>query len=172
VKLVLLDVDGVQTDGGLYIGAGPDGAKIELKRFEIQDGLGVRMLVAAGLDVVLLSGRASLANRHRAEDLGVAWYEAPGGNKLVVAQRIVDERAADWSAVACLCDDLADLPILMRAGLPAAVANAVPEVRAAAHWITRARGGNGAVREFAEALLRARGEWPGHVDAYVHARSH
>jgi 3-deoxy-D-manno-octulosonate 8-phosphate phosphatase (KDO 8-P phosphatase) len=171
ISLVILDVDGVQTDGGVYIGATASGERVEFKRFDIQDGLGVKLMLLAGIRVALVSGRASPANALRADDLGIPWYEGPGGRKLEIVERIIAEHGAEWSHVACVCDDLADLPILAKTGLPVAVANAVPEVKAVSHWTTRSRGGAGAVREFAEALLRARGEWAAHVDGYVHARS-
>jgi 3-deoxy-D-manno-octulosonate 8-phosphate phosphatase (KDO 8-P phosphatase) len=170
VRLIVLDVDGVQTDGGLYIGALAEGSTVELKRFHITDGLGVKLLQKAGISVVFLSGRSSQANRIRATDLGVACYEGPGGNKLEIVERVAAEQSVAWPEIACVCDDLADLPILRRAGLGVAVANAVAEVRAAAHWVTHTPGGSGAVREFAEALLRARGEWSAQVDGYVNER--
>ena len=170
IRLVVLDVDGVMTDGGVYMGRTASGETVELKRFEITDQLGIKMLVWAGVPVVFVSGRVSPANRIRAEELGVQWYEGPGGRKLDIVERVMAEHGVDWTGVACVCDDLADLPILTRAALPVAVANAVPEVRAVARWQTRTRGGAGAVREFAEALLRARGEWASRVDAYVGER--
>jgi 3-deoxy-D-manno-octulosonate 8-phosphate phosphatase (KDO 8-P phosphatase) len=170
VRLVVLDVDGVLTDGGLYLGAAADGTPVELKRFQITDGLGIRMLIEAGIDVVMVSGRASPANTLRARELGIPCCEGPGGRKLGIVEGLLDEYGLDWPATACVCDDLADLPILKRTGLAVAVANAVPEVRAAAHWVTTRPGGSGAVREFAEALLRARGEWRDRVEAYVASR--
>ena len=170
IRLVILDVDGVQTDGGVYIGSTAAGESVELKRFDITDGLGVKILLSANIPVVLVSGRTSPGNRNRAADLGIPWYEGPGGNKLDIVERLLQEHGVEWSHVACVCDDLADLPILRRAGLAVAVANAVPEVKAVAHYTTRARGGSGAVREFVEALLHARGEWYSRVDAYVNER--
>jgi 3-deoxy-D-manno-octulosonate 8-phosphate phosphatase (KDO 8-P phosphatase) len=170
IRLVILDVDGVQTDGGVYIGSTADGEAVELKRFDITDGLGIKILLAAEIPVVLVSGRTSPGNRNRAADLGIPWYEGPGGNKLEIVERLLTEHGVEWSQVACVCDDLADLPILRRAGLAVAVANAVPEVKAVAQYTTRARGGSGAVREFVEALLHARGEWHTRVDAYVNER--
>jgi 3-deoxy-D-manno-octulosonate 8-phosphate phosphatase (KDO 8-P phosphatase) len=170
IRLVILDVDGVQTDGGVYIGSTDTGERIELKRYDITDGLGIKILLTANIPVVLLSGRTSPANRNRAEDLGIPWYEGPGGNKLAIVESLLVEHNVEWSHVACICDDLADLPILQRCGLPVAVANAVPEVKALARYTTRKRGGQGAVREFIEALLHARGEWSSRVDAYVHER--
>jgi 3-deoxy-D-manno-octulosonate 8-phosphate phosphatase (KDO 8-P phosphatase) len=128
------------------------------------------MLDRAGLHVVLVSGRSSAANRVRAAELDVPFHEGPGGFKLEIVEELQSIHEVDWQETACVCDDLADLPIFRRAGLAVAVANAVPEVKAIAHGVTRRRGGHGAVREFAEALLHARGEWAALVDAYVNER--
>jgi 3-deoxy-D-manno-octulosonate 8-phosphate phosphatase (KDO 8-P phosphatase) len=170
VGLVVLDVDGVLTDGGIWVGAGGDGRMVELKRFDITDQLGVKMMVWTGLPVALVSGRPSPATRLKAEELGVPIHEGPGGFKLPIVERLHAEHGIGWSETACVCDDLADLPLMRRAGLAVAVANAVGEIRAAAHWTTTRRGGNGAVREFAEALLRARGVWTALVERYVQER--
>lgn len=167
IRLVVLDVDGVLTDGGIYMGATASGTTVELKRFEITDGLGIKMMDRAGLHVVLVSGRTSAANRVRAEELDVPFHEGQGGFKLEIVERLQDLHGVTWVETACVCDDLADLPIFRRAGLAVAVANAVPEVLAKAYAVTSRRGGQGAVREFAEALLRARGEWAALVAAYV-----
>jgi len=171
VRCVILDVDGVMTDGGIYTGVTESGEPVELKRFEITDGLGTKMLVWAGLQVFILSGRHSQANHRRAAELSIEYREAPGGYKRVAADELVAKAGCNWNEVACICDDLADLPILEAAGLPVAVANAVPEVRAVAKWVTSRRGGDGAVREFAEALLRARGQWNTLVAQYREQRS-
>lgn len=170
IRFVGLDVDGVLTDGGVYLGQTADGNPVELKRFDITDGLGVKMLARAGLHVALVSGRVSAANRLRAMELGVPCYEDAGANKLPVLESLRAEHGLAWDEIAFVGDDLADLPVLRRVGLPVAVANAVPEVRAAALWRTSRKGGAGAVREFAEALLRARGEWPELVEAYCRDR--
>lgn len=171
VRLVVLDVDGVLTDGGVYVGRLPDGSPVELKRFHIQDGLGVKMLQQAGIEVVVVSGRTSEATRIRAEELGIAeCHQDPGAEKLPVLAGLLEERGLEWSRVAHLADDLADLPVLRKVGLPAAVADAVPEVRAASRWVGRRRGGHGAVREFSRALLEARGEWSNLVEEYCDAR--
>jgi 3-deoxy-D-manno-octulosonate 8-phosphate phosphatase (KDO 8-P phosphatase) len=170
IRLVILDVDGVLTDGGIYVGATKDGTPVELKRFDITDQLGVKMLVWAGLNVVMLTGRPSAGTRMRAEELGVPFFEAPGGYKLEIVEQLQEKMTVEWSEIACLCDDLADLPLLRRAGLGVAVSNAVREVRAAAQWTTLKQGGHGAVREFAETLLRARGEWNASVERYVAER--
>lgn len=172
IRLVLLDVDGVLTDGGVYVGTLPDGSPVELKRFDIQDGLGVKMLQSAGLEVAVVSGRVSEATRVRARELGITeCHQDPDAEKLPLVTRMVRERGLEWSRVAHLADDLADLPVLRSVGLPAAVANAAPEVKEASLWIARRRGGEGAVREFCRALLEARGVWSELVEEYCHARS-
>lgn len=172
VKLVILDVDGVLTDAGVYIGTDGLGEVVELKRFDIQDGLGIHLIRAAGIQVALVSGRVSRATEVRARELGVEeCHQEPGARKLPVVREILDRLELDWSQVAMLGDDLPDLPVLRRVGLPVAVGNAVREVRQVATWTTRKEGGRGAVREFARGLLEARGEWDHLVEAYCAARS-
>lgn len=170
VRLVVLDVDGVLTDNGIYIGETVDGTGVELKRFDILDGLGIKMLVRAGIAVVMVSGRESVATRIRATELGVPCYQRQGGYKLEHVREILSEHGLAWEDVAAVADDLADLPVLRRVGFPVAVANAVPEVLASARWRTSRPGGRGAVREFAEALLKARGQWNDLVDEYCRER--
>lgn len=172
IRIVFLDVDGVLTDGGVYVGALPEGGSVELKRFDIQDGLGVKMLQWAGIEVAVVSGRVSDATRVRARELGITeCHQDPEAEKLPLVRRILEERNLDEGQAAHLADDLADLPVLRVVGLPAAVANAVPEVREASAWTGARRGGDGAVREFARALLEARGEWDDLVGDYCDARS-
>ena len=179
VRLALLDVDGVLTDNGLYLGAAATGpgtavgaeAPLEFKRFDIRDGLGIRLLVEAGIAVELLSGRPSPATSARARELDVPAHQVEAGHKLEAAERILEGHGLDWADVAVVGDDLADLPLLRRAGLPVTVADAVPEVLAIAGWRTASAGGRGAVREFAEALLEARGELAGALAAYERART-
>jgi 3-deoxy-D-manno-octulosonate 8-phosphate phosphatase (KDO 8-P phosphatase) len=172
IRLVVLDVDGVLTDGGIYVGAWPGQAAIELKRFDIQDGLGVKMLRLAGIEVAIVSGRVSEATARRAEELGVdECHQDPDARKLPVVQKLLDDRGLGWEAAAMVGDDLPDLPILERVALPVAVSNAVPEVHAVSRWTTSAPGGRGAVREFSRALLTARGEWNRLVREYCDARS-
>jgi 3-deoxy-D-manno-octulosonate 8-phosphate phosphatase (KDO 8-P phosphatase) len=170
VRLVVLDVDGVLTDNGVYIGRTVSGEAVELKRFHIMDGLGMKMLQWAGLTVVLVSGRESAATSARAEELGVECRQVAAGYKIPVVEELLEDHGVEWDQVAMLADDLADLPVLERVGLPVAVANAAPEVRAEAAWVTHRPGGEGAVREFAEALLSARGEWARLVAAYRRSR--
>lgn len=172
IRLVILDVDGVLTDNGVYLGATGDGTPVELKRFDIVDGLGIRMLERAGISVVLISGRESAATRIRADELDIESHQDPTGYKLAAAQKVLERQGIDWEDTAAVCDDLADLPVMGRVGLPVAVANAVAEVKALARWRTRREGGNGAVREFAKALLEARGEWAGLVESYRQEREY
>ena len=171
IKLVVLDVDGVMTDGGIYLGASPSGEAVELKRFEITDGLGIVLLQRAGIEVAIVTGRSSEVVAMRARELNIQEvHQDPAAEKLPIVQGILERKNLRWNAVACLADDLADIPVLRRAGLPVAVANAVPEVKAAAVWRTCRSGGTGAVREFAEALLRTRDVWSEVVEAYLRDR--
>ena len=171
IRLVVFDVDGVMTDGGVYMGGAAPGAKVELKRFDVRDGLAITILRMSELQVAFLSGRVSAATSIRAAELGVQdVFQDAGARKIPVLQELLDARGLDWTEVAVLGDDLADLPLLRRAGLPATVANGTAEVRRAAVWRSSREGGRGAVREFVEALLRARGEWTGLVDEYCRER--
>lgn len=171
IRLVVLDVDGVMTDGGVYLGATSGGETVELKRFEIQDGIGIRLLHDAGLGVAIVTGRESRAVAMRAEELGIREvHQDRTASKLRIVQAMLERLRITWEETAFLGDDLPDLPILRRVGLPAAVGNATPDVRAVARWQGVRHGGYGAVREFAEALLGARGEWSTLVEAYVRQR--
>lgn len=171
VRLVGLDVDGVLTDGGVYLGATDSGERVETKRYDITDGLGIRLLQDAGLTVAIVTGRESHSVRLRAAELGIEeCHQDATAAKLPIVERLIGRLGISWEEVAFIGDDLADLPVLRRAGLPVAVGNAATEVRAAAHWVTTRRGGAGAVRELAEALLGARGEWAARVEEYVRGR--
>jgi 3-deoxy-D-manno-octulosonate 8-phosphate phosphatase (KDO 8-P phosphatase) len=169
IRLVGLDVDGTLTEGGLYIG-GADGRAVELKRYDIKDGMGIVLLRTAGIPVVLASGRSSESSRLRAEELKVEYVHDAVGVKLPLFETVMRRHGVGWDAVAFVGDDLPDLPLLRRAALPVAVADAVREARALALHTTTARGGHGAVREFAEDLLRARGEWDEVLRRYLQER--
>jgi 3-deoxy-D-manno-octulosonate 8-phosphate phosphatase (KDO 8-P phosphatase) len=161
-----LDVDGVLTDNGVFIGP-VGGVPVELKRFDIQDGLGLILMRTAGLPVVWISGRSSEATTLRAAELRVEeLLQVPGPRKLAALDELLTRRGIGWGEVAFVGDDLADLPVLRRVGLPIAVANAVPDVKAVARYVTRAPGGHGAVREVVELILRARGEWADILERY------
>ncbi|HEU0013060.1 MAG TPA: HAD family hydrolase [Longimicrobium sp.] len=168
VRVVILDVDGVMTDGGIYLGATAGGEAVEMKRFDIQDGLGIRLLREAGVIVAIVTGRESEAVRLRAEELEIdECHQDRGAAKLRIVTEMLERLGAGWDEAAMLGDDLPDLPLLRRVGLPAVVGNATPDARACAAWAGTREGGRGAVREFAEALLSARGEWAERVEAYV-----
>lgn len=171
IKLVCFDVDGVLTDGGIVLGD-TAGARVELKRYDIQDGLGIVMLQQAGVLTAIITGRESESVALRARELRVdELVQDRHARKVPALRRLLEKRGLDWSEVAFVGDDLPDLGVMRLVGLPVAVANATPEARRAATvQLTRA-GGAGAVREFCELLLRARGEWETQVEAYVASRS-
>jgi 3-deoxy-D-manno-octulosonate 8-phosphate phosphatase (KDO 8-P phosphatase) len=165
VRLVVLDVDGVLTDGGVYLGALPDGESLEMKRFDIRDGLGVRLLQWAGIEVAVVSGRISEATAIRARELEIHECHQDGGAQKIKAIRGILERLdLEWDQVAMLGDDLPDLAVLRKVGVPAVVADATDEVREVAIWQGNCPGGRGAVREFCEAILKGRGVWDALVD--------
>ncbi len=171
VRLVIFDVDGVLTDAGVYVGTTASGETVELKRFDIQDGLGMKLLQRAGLEVAIVSGRVSPATTLRARELGIDCYQDDEALKLVAVREIMAATGVAWDEIAMLGDDIPDVPVLRLVGLPAAVANAVPAVVELAVWRSERRGGQGAAREFCEALLRARGQLDAAVQQYVDERS-
>jgi 3-deoxy-D-manno-octulosonate 8-phosphate phosphatase (KDO 8-P phosphatase) len=151
IRLLLLDVDGVLTDGRIVYDA--DGR--ELKTFHIHDGFGINQLRASGCLVGFLSGRASAAVERRAKELDVTIVHQGVGDKLPVYEQIQTEHRLRDDEIAYVGDDLPDLPVLARVGLAVAVASAVPEIRRTVHWITGRPGGGGAVREVTDLLLLA-----------------
>ena len=171
IKLVAFDIDGVMTDGGIYLGD-VDGKRLELKRYEIQDGLGIAMLRLVGIRVAIVTGRVSESVSLRARELAIDDVaQDPDGHKLDGFMTILKRRGVSLSEAAFVGDDFPDMALLRLVGLPVAVGNAVPEVRAiCAHQLSRI-GGNGAVREFVEDFLKARGEWELAWNRYVDARS-
>jgi 3-deoxy-D-manno-octulosonate 8-phosphate phosphatase (KDO 8-P phosphatase) len=171
IRLVGLDVDGVMTDGGIYLGD-VGGERLELKRYHIQDGLGIRFLRAAGLRVVILTGRVSESVRLRGEELEVdEVVQNDQAQKLPAFMEMLRRWSIEPEEAAFLGDDFPDMPVLRVVGLPVAVGNAVPEVKASCRVHLERMGGAGAIREFAERLLQARGEWQRVTDAYVAERS-
>ena len=171
IRLVGLDVDGVMTDGGIYLGAA-DGRAVEMKRYEIQDGLGVHLMQQAGLRVAIITGRVSESVRLRALELDVDDVAQDSrARKLPAFLSMLDRHGIAPSEAAFVGDDFPDLAVLRLVGLPVAVGNAVPEIRAACSVHLTRHGGRGAVRELAELLLKARGEWERVTEAYVQERS-
>lgn len=153
IRLLVLDVDGVLTDGRLYYGA--NGA--ELKAFHIRDGLGLKMLRASGVEVAIVTGRTSRAVELRAENLGVAYVYQGVTDKLAVFEQLLAQLTVDTTAAAAMGDDLPDLPVLRRCGFAACVPEASAAVRSHVHYITDRPGGTGAVREVCELLMAAQG---------------
>lgn len=155
IQLILSDVDGVLTDGGVSF----DNQGIEIKQFHIRDGLGIKLWHRAGFRFGLLTSRNSHLVKVRAAELGVDLVRQGVQDKRVAAERIVDEFQYKFEQVCFIGDDLPDLPLLQVVGLGVAVADAVDEVRGIAHWTSRLPGGRGAVRETIEMILRAKELW-------------
>lgn len=156
VTCLALDVDGVLTDGRIYV----DDDGRDLKAFDAHDGAGIAYLRMSGLRTALLSGRRSRAVRHRARELKIdVVIQQAIPQKSDALDRLLRRLRVSADEICYLGDDLGDLPVLRRVGLPVAVANARPEVKRCAAYVTRARGGRGAVREIAERILKAQGKW-------------
>jgi 3-deoxy-D-manno-octulosonate 8-phosphate phosphatase (KDO 8-P phosphatase) len=151
IRLLVLDVDGVLTDGTILLIGGE-----ELKTFHVRDGLGLKRLLANGIEVAVVSGRSSAAVSRRMAELGIRHVFQGVDDKLPVIENLRESLGLEADDIAVVGDDLPDLPAMELAGLAIAVADAQPEVRARAHWITAAAGGRGAAREVAEHLLSAR----------------
>ena len=163
LKLLLLDVDGVLTDGSILVHA--DGS--ESKQFNIRDGAGIVWAQRAGLSIGLLSARIADATAVRAAQLGITIVSMGGADKLAGYQRILADAGLSDDEVGYMGDDLQDLPVLRRAGFSAAPADAALEVRAAVQWVSPSGGGRGAVRECIEHVLRSQGAWRAAVSDFL-----
>jgi len=163
IKLLLMDCDGVLTDGRLWLLESGD----EQKCFNTHDGLGLSLLHRAGLHSGVISGRTSGALARRAADLKIEFVRQGDSRKLEAFSEILKQAGCDENEVAYIGDDLPDIPVMRRAELAVAVADAVEEVRQAAHYVTRAEGGRGAIREVVELILRAQGRWNDLVEDYL-----
>jgi len=159
IKLLLMDVDGVLTDGKLYNVPGPEGSMVETKGFDSQDGIALQWLGWHGIHTGVISGRESPATTTRAHQVRMKYIYQGHIEKIPILENILADSHLDKSQVAYIGDDFTDVVIMRRVGLAVATANARTEVKAAAHMVTAARGGSGAVREVAELLLRASGAW-------------
>lgn len=167
IRLLALDVDGVLTANDSWIGE-LDGDRAEFKRFDIQDGFGLRLLRGAGIDVAWITGRESPSTRLRAAELDVTTVVTVAPDQKVVAlEAVLAQKHVAWDAVAFVGDDIPDLPVLERVGLPIAVANARPEVKSACRYVTDAAGGHGAVREVIDRLLKSRGEFDAAIARFL-----
>ena len=163
VRLVLLDVDGVLTDGRItYEGDGP-----EIKSFDVRDGQGVKFLKEGGIEVGILSARSSRAVSRRARELGIRLVRQGIKDKGTELAAIAKRKNLSGEEIAFLGDDWADLPVFQRVGLAIAVADSIPELKRTAHFVTGAPGGRGAVREAAEAILKAQGKWARITEKYL-----
>lgn len=155
VDLLLLDVDGVLTDGRVVI----DDRGVETKAFDVTDGHGLKLLQRAGVAVGLVTGRCSRVVEHRAEELGILEVHQRVRDKLPVVREILARRGLGPEQVAYVGDDVVDLPVLLQVGLAVTVPEAPEYLRERVHWVTTRPGGRGAVREVCEGLIRARGAW-------------
>lgn len=162
VRLFLCDVDGVLTDGTVTMGQG-----VELKRYSIQDGLGLRLLQQNGVKVGWISNRPSASTIERAKDLKVDYLaQQKAGTKTQAAEEMMKQAGVTWEQVSYMGDDIVDLAVIRRAGVGIAVANAIEEAKDMAHYVTKAPGGYGAVREVCELILKAQGHWKPLVAEY------
>ena len=163
IKLFLCDVDGVLTDGSIFIG----GEK-EFKRFNIRDGLGIVLARRAGLKVGWVSARPSLATKLRADELKIDFLMQQGDvtSKTAAIEKLLASEKISWTETCFVGDDIIDLGPLTRAGLAVAVGDGVAEAKAAAHYVTKNSGGRGAVREAVELILRAQGKWTQFTEKY------
>ena len=155
IRLVILDVDGVLTDGGLYFTAEGE----SLKRFSVLDGQGIKMLQAVGIELAVITGRDSPALRHRLAALKIKHAVYGTEDKLPAANQLLAVHRLGWAEVAVMGDDWPDLPMLRKAQLACAPSNAHFENRQTAHWVTQARGGEGAVRDMCDLILTAQGHY-------------
>jgi 3-deoxy-D-manno-octulosonate 8-phosphate phosphatase (KDO 8-P phosphatase) len=154
VRLFLCDVDGILTDASIYM----DGS-VETKRFHIPDGLGLRLLQREGIKVGWVSARPSGATTQRAQDLKIDFLHQSDMLKVAAVEKILAETKIDWNEIVYMGDDIVDLGVLKRAGLAVTVPHAIPECQSMAHYVTEAPGGDGAVREVVEMILKAQGKW-------------
>lgn len=163
IKVLVLDVDGVLTDGSIIY----DGEGRELKSFNTKDGQGIKMALRAGLAIAIMTGRRSPPVSRRAEELGVKIVLQEVTDKAAALRTLLEEQGWNAAEVAYMGDDLPDIPAMRRVGFPIAVADAAPEVIQAAKYVTTLPGGKGAVREAIELILKSSGRWDALKDGYM-----
>jgi 3-deoxy-D-manno-octulosonate 8-phosphate phosphatase (KDO 8-P phosphatase) len=164
IRVLLSDVDGVLTDGRVWLQSWPDGTAHEIKGFDAQDGAGLALARTAGLRTGVITGRDSAAMTRRAQEMSLEFVYQGQATKAAAYEEILRKTGAREEEVCYVGDDLPDLPVLKRVGLAVAAANAVPEVKKAAHYVTRLHGGAGAIREVVELILKAQGTWRDAID--------
>jgi 3-deoxy-D-manno-octulosonate 8-phosphate phosphatase (KDO 8-P phosphatase) len=155
IKLLLMDCDGVLTDGRLWLMADGD----EQKAFHARDGQGISLCHHAGLKTGIISGRTSSAVERRAQDLKMSYVRQEAKDKIKALDEILTAAGVSANECAYIGDDVADIPVMQRVGLAVAVADAVPETKQAAHYVTELKGGHAAVREVCDLILKAQGKW-------------
>ena len=156
IKMLILDVDGVMTDGRIIM----DDSGREIKNFDVRDGHGIKLIQRYGIEVVLLTGRKSEVVKHRANDLGINEVYQKVFNKKEVFAEILEKYKLDFSEAAFIGDDIIDIPVLKKVGFSVTVADALDIVKKTVDYVTKNRGGRGAVREVCDMLLQAQGKWP------------
>ncbi len=156
IKLLILDVDGVMTDGRVILDARGE----EIKRFHVRDGYGLMRLLDAGIDVVIITGRKSKAVEYRARELGIQEVYQGVKEKEFLCREVIERKNLIKEQVCCMGDDLPDISMFSQVGISIAVADAAAEVRNAARYVTQRKGGKGAVREVCEWILKAQEKWP------------
>lgn len=166
IKLLVLDVDGVLTSGQIIVG--PEGEI--MKKFHAQDGLGITLAHKTGLKTAIITGRHSQMVSIRSAELSISDVYQGSMNKVQALTELMAKYGLTREQVAYVGDDLNDLPVMIRVGLPCAVANAAPEVKQHAKFVTQQTGGNGAVREVIEYILKTQGKWESIIDTYLHGR--
>jgi 3-deoxy-D-manno-octulosonate 8-phosphate phosphatase (KDO 8-P phosphatase) len=163
VKLLILDVDGVLTDGRIVI----DDRGVETKCFDVRDGHGIKLLKRAHIEVAIITGRQSQVVSHRARELGIDSVYQNIHDKLEVYKAILKEKGLKDGDVGFVGDDIVDLPLLKRVGFSVVVADGIEELKPYADYVSRNKGGRGAVREISELILKAQGKWPELMERYL-----
>jgi 3-deoxy-D-manno-octulosonate 8-phosphate phosphatase (KDO 8-P phosphatase) len=165
IRLLILDVDSVLTDGGIIL----DNEGNEFKSFHVRDGHGIKLLIRHGIEVAIITGRQSRVVQRRADELGIKEVHQKCFNKVTAYEKIKKAFSLKDEEVAYMGDDIVDIPLLRRVGLPIAVADAVDDAKTFARIVTRNRGGRGAVREISDLILKAKGLWEGIINDYTEA---
>jgi len=164
IKVLLMDVDGTMTDGGVLLLSQPDGSALEIKKFDAHDGQGLTLAHTAGIRTGCITGRESPALLRRANEMKMEFVYMKQPTKIPAFEEILRKTGVPDSAVAYVGDDLPDLPIMRRVGLAIAVGDAVPEVKKAAHFTTKSVAGRGAIRDAVELILKSKGIWEEMID--------
>ncbi|MGC1618758.1 MAG: HAD hydrolase family protein [Candidatus Acidiferrum sp.] len=159
IQVLLMDVDGTLTDGSVSFLSQPDGSALEIKTFDAHDGQGLTLANTAGLRTGVITGRESAALMRRANEMKMEFIYQKQPTKIPALEEILKKAGVPESAVAYVGDDLPDLPVMRRVGLAIAVGDAVLEVKLAAHFVTKANAGKGAIREAVELILKSKGVW-------------